>query len=301
MLFEETRSIRAFVGRIDPGDDVVEALTLLCDANDLTSASVRLSGTLKHVELVRFHADTQSYETTVDHEGPFDIVHLDGRLAKFGDQVVVRIDALLAGTGPAGQQLVYGQLRRAGAEECEFVLETFDGLTIERRLDASTGRFPIASIEALAASEPRAAAPAAASPPPRERRAPETVSEPAGTATPRESGTEKSDISWADAMEASEEIKPASDRKKMPPKKATATKAEEIYGDYDFDEVLVKAGDILDHPKLGECRVIRVEDDEYAHIRLSRGQIRKLALEIIELHHVGERDGKNLFKVRVRK
>lgn len=298
MLFEETRSIRAFVGRIDAGDDVIEALTLLCDANDFTSASLTLSGTLRDVELVRF--ENGGYVTTVDHAGPFAIVHLGGRIAKLDGQVVLQVDALLAGHGPGGQQLVFGQLRRANADECEFVLETFADLEITRRVDAKTGRFPIASIKSVAA--PVAAQPAAPAAPPRERKAPETVSEPIGTAKPpAESGTDKSELSWADAMEASEDIKPASQRSKPQRESTPEPSAEDIYGGYDFDEVLVKAGDILDHPKLGECRVIKVEDDEYAHIRLSRGQIRKLALELIELHHTGERDGKNTFKVRVRK
>ncbi len=297
MLFEETRSIRAFVGRIDEGDDVIESLTLLCDANDLSSATLRATGTLRDVELVRFDATRREYVAIVDHAGPFDIVHLDGRMAKLGDQVVLSVDALLCSQGPAGPQLVYGQLRRAHADECEFVIETFEDLVIERKLDPATGRFPIASIAASATPARRVDAVGPPVAPPRERKEPQTVAEPAGTA-----GTQKSEVSWADAMEASDEIKPASQRDKPGLRRPTPAKdASEIYGSYDFDEPLVKAGDILDHPKLGECRVIRVEDDEYAHIRLSRGQIRKLALELIELRHDGERDGKNVFKVRVRK
>lgn len=296
MQFEESRSIRSFVGRVEPGDDVIEALTLVCEANDVSSALVRLTGTLRDVELVRFEPGSRDYVTLVDHAGPFDIVHLSGQMAKLGDQSMLRADALLATWAPGGQQLVFGQLRRGVAEEAEFVLETFEDLEIERRLDAASGRFPIASVERTAAPTPRAEP--APAPPPRERREPETISEPAGTAA----GAQKSDVSWADAMQASEEIKPASQRTKPPLQKpATERSAEDVYADYDFDEPFVKAGDILDHPKLGECRVIKVEDDEYAHIRLSRGQIRKLALEVIELRYDGERDGKNVFKVRVRK
>lgn len=311
MLFEETRAIRAFVGRLEEGDDVIEALSLVCDANDITAARLRLSGTIEDVELVRFDPATQEYVTVVQEGGPFEIVQVEGQLAAVDGQPVTRVNALLCGQGPFGQQLVFGQLRTGRAVDCEFVLETYTDLEIERRVDLATGRFPLAALTRVASA--LAAAPAAA----RQRREPEVVSEPARTsaAPPRErrepevvsepirtsAGAVKSEMSWADAMEVSEEIKPATQREKRPIGRATSERsAAEIYASL-ADEPSLKPGDILDHPKLGECRVIKVEDDDYAHIRLSRGQIRKLALEVIELIYDGERDGKSVFKVRIRK
>ena len=58
----------------------------------------------------------------------------------------------------------------------------------------------------------------------------------------------------------------------------------------------MEPGDILEHPKLGRCRVMKVEDGEYAHVRLPRGKIRKLSLEIVEVELEGEEDGRNVFK-----
>jgi len=306
--FEESRSIRSYVGRIDAGDDVVEALTLLCDANDVGAAEVHVVGTVADVEVVRFDAATREYVTVVEHEGPFEVVQFLGNMSRLGDQAVLRADALLAAMGPGGQQFVFGQLRRAVAVDCEFVVHAFMDLTILRRLDPATGRFPVESIRRAETAEAPQPAPAA---PPRERRPPETIAEPAVArrveaepAAPRPSEpAAEPQMSWADAVAASEEMKPASQRPQRPvPKMGEPQKAsEEVYADYDFDQPILTAGDILDHPKLGECRVIKVEDDDYAHIRLSRGQIRKLALEVVDLHFEGTRDGKNLFKVRVRK
>lgn len=322
MQFEESRSSRSYVGRIDPGDDVVEALTLLCEANDVGAAEVHVVGTLADVEVVRFDAKTKEYVTVVDHEGPFEVVQFMGNMTRLGDQPVLRADALLATMGPIGQQFVFGQLRRATAVDCEFVVHAFTDIAISRRLDAATGRFPIESIRRLegAAPEPTprpepAKVAAAPQEPARERRAPETIAEPAVArrtepparpAQPEpvsEPRNEEPAMSWADAVAASEDVKPASQRAERPiPKMGEGPRAaEEVYADYDFEEPILSAGDILDHPKLGECRVIKVEDDDYAHIRLSRGQIRKLALEVVELQFQGQRDGKNVFKVRVRK
>lgn len=312
MVFEESHSIRSFVGRIDPGDDIIEALTLLCDANDIGAAEVRVAGTISDVEVVRFDDTSKQYVPIVDHAGPFEVVQFSGNMTRLGDEPILRAEALLAAQAPAGQQLVFGQIRRANAVDCEFVIQSFEDLRMQRKLDPATGRFPIKSIERTAEKPaPVVSEKPAAAAPPRERKAPETVAQPAGTArrkepaadTEPEKKEEESQVSWSDAVEASAEMKPASQRERAPVSKSGGEEKEpeEVYGEYDFEEAILEAGDILDHPKLGECRVIKVEDDVYAHIRLSRGQIRKLALEVVELHLQEQRDGKNVFKVRVRK
>ncbi len=321
MQFEESRSIRSFVGRIDPGDDIVEALTLLCSANDIGAAEVRVYGTLEDIDVVRFDSKSKEYRSVVEHQGTVDVVQFSGNMTRLGDQPVLRADALLAIDGPVGQQFVFGQLRRAIAVDCEFVVQAFADVELRRKLDPATGRFPIESIESTGAPAPAGAAgaprEAEVQPRPIERRreAPPTIAEPALARKPQtladDSSSDASEadeapassMSWDDAVAESEKIKPARQRERRPiPTRAEREKdSEDVYGEYDFDEPILKPGDMLDHPKLGECRVIRVEDDDYAHIRLSRGQIRKLALEIVELEFQEERDGKNVFKVRVRK
>ena len=146
MQFEESRSIRSFVGKIDVGDDVIEALNLLCEANDIGAAEVRVVGTLADVEVVRFDQATKTYVTVVDDAGPFEVVQFSGNMARLGDQPVLRADALLAVHGPAGQQLVFGQLRRARAVDCEFVVQSFADIALTRKLDPATGRVPFDSI-----------------------------------------------------------------------------------------------------------------------------------------------------------
>jgi hypothetical protein len=72
------------------------------------------------------------------------------------------------------------------------------------------------------------------------------------------------------------------------------------YADIDLDAPMLEAGDILKHPKLGDCRVMKVEEDEYAHIRLPRGKIRKLSLEVVDPKFVEEDDGRNVFEAQIR-
>jgi len=66
-------------------------------------------------------------------------------------------------------------------------------------------------------------------------------------------------------------------------------------------EIPIVAGDILDHPTLGECRVARVEDEDWAYIKVGTGKIRKLALQLFEIIPDGEHDGRKRYKLRKRR
>lgn len=313
MMYEESHQSRRIFGAIDDGKDLVDALTKVCSERDIKGAELRAVGTLADVELARFDASAKKWVSIADGKGPFEIVSLSGNVSRLGDQSIVRVDALLAVMGPAGQQLVFGQVRKATVVTCEFVVDAFADLDIERKLDPQSQMLRLSSVargEALAppaAATPAAATPAAASTP-ASAKAPEAApkaAEPEAPApTPEAKPANKPKAAdWQKAAKVSDEIpKEREQPSRKAPKKKEALGAEEIYGDYDFNEPILGAGDILDHPKLGRCRVIKVEDDEYAHIRMSRGQIRKLALSIVDIEFNGEDDdGRNVFKVNIRR
>jgi predicted DNA-binding protein with PD1-like motif len=315
MMYEESHQTRRIVGAIDQGQDLVVALTRVCSERDVRGAEIRAVGTLSDVELARFDAGTKEWRTIASGEGPFEIVSISGNVSRMGDQTVVRADALLAVQAPGGQQLVFGQIRRAQVVDCEFVVDAFDDLEIARKLDPASQMLTLSSIARTAGapaptpeattpakpSSPTTESPAPAAAEPAKAREPEQPSKPAGSSA--SSGSGGSGASWADAAKASDNVREPKERaNRSAPRKKEAPGVEEIYGDYDFNEPILGAGDILDHPKLGRCRVIKVEDDEYAHIRMSRGQIRKLALSIVDIEYSGEDDdGRNVFKVIIRR
>lgn len=102
-------------------------------------------------------------------------------------------------------------------------------------------------------------------------------------------------MSWDQAISASAEAaKPAS-------QKAEEPSAEEIYSNFDDDFPEINPGDYLDHPKLGRCRVMKIEDDEYAHIRLPSGKISKLMLDLFDISYHGQEANRSVFKLRMRK
>lgn len=302
MIAEESQNQRKLIGSLDAGKDVIDELTRVCELQRVKSGELSFAGRVKDVRLARF-VDGE-YKPVPIEPGVCEIVHVNGNVAMMGDQTVLRIDTLLSASGPIGQQMVFGQLRSAEIVECEFVLTAHEDLVSSRKLDPETGQLKLSKIER---SEPLVA-------PTRERKPVERIAEPRLTnddpeEEPKEepkkdvkAGEESSNLSWEDAAKAAEDVKPA--RKRAPKKKSAKTDKpnyDEFLSDVDEDDLaLLSPGDILDHPKLGECRVIKIEDEEYAHIRLQRGQIRKLALEVCEINFDREEDGRNVFTVRIK-
>ncbi len=288
MNFRISRSTERLVGALQKGDELVEALTRVCTENGVISGEVRAVGSFDSLELVTFDGASGTYQTVVDAEGSFELVSLTGNIARLGEQTTLRLEAIVNAMGPAGPQLVAGQLRRARAVQAEFVVDSFTDLSMERRLDPETKRLVLDRVERTEPLKVAVSSTVAAS----------TATEAQDSAEP----DEEPSMSWDQAVAETERVEKAREAsRKGAPLKAKKDKKVNPYEGVDFDEPLLAAGDILDHPKLGRCRVMRVEDDTYAHIRLPRGRIRKLAMEILDISYHGEEEGKRIFQARVRR
>ena len=285
MKFRVSTASERLVGKLDGGEDLVEVLTQVCDKQGIEAGQVYAVGHFDSVELVHFDSEKKSYETVVDGEGSFDLVSLQGNVSRLGDEVALRLVAVFVAVGPAGPQMVGGQLRRARAIDGEFVVQSHADLQMKRRLDPQSGRLILDAIERRAGS---GASPPAAAPQPEE--------------------DDQPSMSWDDAIAQTDEVDERRSQRRSGAGQASGTasgaKAKKTTADpyegLDLDEPLIAKGDLLDHPKLGRCRVLEVEDDQYMRIRLPRGRIRKLALQVLEIVYEGEDDGKSLFKARVR-
>lgn len=271
MIYQESNRVRRIVGRLERGDDCVDELSEFCKEHDIEAGEVRAVGRLSEVEVVRFDPEANEYRPVFDGEGNFDLLNLTGNVSRLGDEVVVRLQSVLSADGPVGPQVITGQLRSGRVLEFEFVLEVFEDLELERRLDGETGLLTLQSIRRRDVEE-----------------APEPEPE-----KPAESIGGKS-MSWGDAAEASKEAK-------QQESEPSETRDESIYEGIDLEEPLLEAGDVLDHPKLGKCTVMKVEDDKYAHIRLPKGKIRKLSLNVVDVRYKGEEEGRNVFEAQVGK
>lgn len=306
MIFRISNASERLVGTLDDGEEFVDALSDICKKKGVKAGEIRAVGQFRAIELVRFDAETQSYQTIVDGEGSFDLVNLNGNISMLGDEVVLRLDALFNVMGPLGAQVVGGQLRRADVVSSEFVIDSFSDLRMERSLDASSGRLALSEIERIAGPE------ASAKTVPLRSNV-RTVTKKTAAAAPAKveeveepAEVQQSSMSWGDAIAETEEA----EKKRIARKNGRTSKkgvmgskkeSSNPFEDLDLENPWMRPGDLLDHPKLGRCRVIKVEDDHYAHIRLPRGRIRKLALEILDVEFKGEEDGTNVFQARVRR
>lgn len=307
------------MGQLRPGTELIDALTSLCEEEFVEAGQVRVSGALEHVELTHFDPAKREYQLA--HQGgPAEIASMHGTIATIGGQIVIRLDALVLGQSSFGAQLVTGQVRSAKVSVCEFVLEVFEDLKIVRGMDAQTGRTAISTLTP-SESAPAADAASPAKPATAHTAITQPASKPAQVSKPELAVTQPikpvaappaakpetvgASLSWGDAIAESEKAATPASKRARPTREKPDLKA--IYADValpsDEDErPLMKSGDFLDHPKLGRCRIMKVEDDEeYAHVRLPRGKIRKLVLEIFEIQYNGQEEGRDVFALRIPK
>ena len=283
---------------LDEGDELVEVLTSLCEDHDVTAGEIRAVGHFDRIHLVHFDGVDNSYQTLIDGEGSFELVSLVGNVSRLGDEIALRLEAVFNAAGPAGPRPVAGQLRSARATDAEFVITAFPDLRLNRRLDTDANRLILDGIERRAHDGGKKEA---------------EVADGASTGADGDSSdsdssdSDSSQMSWDEAIaESTQTEKKRTKRRKSGGSPSTSKlarserkKTDDPYADFDFDEPLINSGDLLDHPKLGRCRVLEAEDGQYVKVRLPRGRIRKLSLEVIDIEYGGEEKGKRVFEAQV--
>ncbi len=63
----------------------------------------------------------------------------------------------------------------------------------------------------------------------------------------------------------------------------------------------LKVGDWLEHPRLGECEVVQVVDDDRVSIRMESGKVAQLHLGLLTLTGSKRRRGRNVYDVQIRR
>ncbi len=304
MSHVESRQSRKLIGRIEKADQLPEAFLTLCAEVGADLAVFRAHGTISAVELAVFDVAAGDYVTSFKAEGRFELVNLQGNVSKMGPTPVANAHATIAYVENGQSRVVAGQLRSATSFAVEFVLDTFDDVIVERGMDSETG-LPLWTTmmgdetEASPPTTPKATkAPAApkkppATPKPKAEAPPRKATRPAVPMPP--------ELETDSKLEVADKPKPASKSEWA----AAAAKAknivESVEEDIDEEPVDLKPGDILLHPRLGDCRVVKVEDEAAVYIRLPKTRrVSKLALHLVRLELVDERKGANVYKVTPR-
>lgn len=305
MSYVESFSGHRVVGRLERGAKLPDALEEVCREAGLSAAIVRAEGVLSHVELACFDIESGEYVSCFEADGGFELVALQGNLSMMGSTRILNAHAMLAYNEHGQCRTTGGQLRAATVYSVEFVIEGLDDVVLERSMDAAIQLPVLSRLESVAptaaTSEPQPQDPVAA--------------------PQHEPVVAETKPSRATAKETSKPTRPTAPEMPQPPRrekaphtpapkaarasanawKAAAQRAEEILErDETGDEEAIELspGDILLHPRLGECTVVRVEDESAAYIRLPQTRrISKLALDLVRLEFVETKGRNAVYKV----
>jgi predicted DNA-binding protein with PD1-like motif len=128
------------MGRIERGEEVVQALRELARMERIDAGFVRAHGAVAQAELSGYDAASRSYVRTGLVPERAELVSLGGNVSLAAGAPDVRVWAVLApAPGSAGGALAAGLVVRAISVYVEFAIDVYDDGDLERVLDPATG------------------------------------------------------------------------------------------------------------------------------------------------------------------
>jgi hypothetical protein len=332
LLVAMSQRSRRFVGRLDRGQELVDAIRALCKERDVRSGEIRASGLLTAVEIAPYDRESRGYAAPRRLRAFFELLHLHGTIALREGEITVQLHATLSRDNQdrgGGIDILGGTLLQAEVLTCEFVLEAFDDVLLSREFDPTLG------VYALARAEPRtfvreelaarptgpSVAPQAGPAPVSDRIEPPRSRPPAPA--PRPIPAREPEVMRARPQKPLPRIPegrpppsrnpPAEERPRNRPEVAipdTEDAEEPSWEDAvrrsiqlaDDAESTLHLGDILEHPRFGRCEVQRIDqDEERIAVRLKNGRLVELGLEVLNLERVRAEGERQHFRVHLAK
>ncbi|MFO0748657.1 MAG: DUF296 domain-containing protein [Myxococcota bacterium] len=141
MILTQTHKRRSFVGSLNVGTDVVDALRSLCVDNTILCGFFQGSGYLKDVKLRTYDAVTRTYRDPVVHPGTFHAVSLSGSISLIERQTSIRCHLTGAVLAPGASAAVAasGEVVSAEVINLEFSLDSIDDIRLYRAKDDRSG------------------------------------------------------------------------------------------------------------------------------------------------------------------
>lgn len=335
MLNGISRKGRLILGRLDRGDDLEEALLKVCSESSVRCGELRLLGALSHVELCAYDQKKLSYSPSRKFSGNLEILTILGNVSEKNGVRSLHLHATLARDTDNGIEVIGGHLLSGKVFAVEYTIQTCEDLILRRSMDEKTGlSLWTEKIEFPAADNQVDSPDAVVHPPTTAKEVKE--SEPKAETTPKSetkatterkkpADSKEGEVSWDDVLSAtmnesdktngkkkSETIKikaistspKGTDSKEDLKSRAVTVEPaeEESPEDESLDNVEIvepQPGDILIHPQFGECKVERLEDGEFLHVRMDSGRSIRLNMEILNLYLSGFEKGKQVFETRI--
>ena len=171
-----------------------------------------------------------------------------------------------------GIELLGGVCLGAKVVTCNFIIEAMDDVTLQGRVDRSTGLYSFS--EGLNAS----------SGVPKEKTVATSFTDQMVAAN---LSIEADKPNWADEVMAS--VRAAADRVEENKKDSGPEVEDEPYR-------AIQLGDIMEHQQFGRCVVQKVDaDQEFVTVRLRNSRLVRLNLEVLRLRYHGQEEGHQVF------
>jgi predicted DNA-binding protein with PD1-like motif len=284
MLVHESRHVRRFLLRIEPGEDVVASLARLARSELHRAGWVRGRGIVEWAELAAFDGEARSHRAARRVPGPLSIV-LEGALAMRLGEPSFDIEATagreVQGDTVRAMPAFGGRLVAASAIAVECVLEVFEDLRLERQDDDALGvpiwrtgeRVPGVLARARAGAELAAPPTPPGSPAPASPRTPDAVAPPS---PPVAATAPSGPLSWA-TVAAVSDATPDEPETREPGR-----------------------GDWVEHRQFGLCRVEGEDPDGGVRVRLPSGARKTLRLDVMEILPPRREADRTVFPIRPR-
>lgn len=140
MIVTQSHKRRSFVGCLNAGTDLVEAIRSVCVDNTIFCGFLQATGYLKDPKLRWFDADQRAYRDAVAHHGTFQLASLACNISLVDRQTSITCHVSGSLLPPSGAAMpLAGELVSATIVQLEFALETVDDLRLYRQRDDRTG------------------------------------------------------------------------------------------------------------------------------------------------------------------
>jgi len=128
---------RTYIGRLEKGSDILEALKELCKREGITLAVFSILGSASNVKLGYYNRNTKRYTECVTLDRKLEIASCIGNVSLRGSELSVHAHIIMSDlTGRCcGGHLMYG----SSALATEYFLRELKGGELERKHDPETG------------------------------------------------------------------------------------------------------------------------------------------------------------------
>lgn len=275
MLATESKQLRRILGRMERGEEVIEAFLSLAHERNVRSAWVTALGAFEWVELVEYDQVQRVYKAPRLFNSPCEILSLTGNVSFKDGSPFAHLHTTVSRETDNGIQVLGGHVVRGLVFACEFMVECCDDLALQRRYDAVTGLHlwtpELGSVSMSGMPSPRTN--------------PSRPSEPTPMAPSASSGYPSNLPSSAGRA-----------TRPTPPPPYAAQVPPDSWGDED-----PQIGDWLEHSQYGLCQIEHIASDGAWTVRLASGAFKTLRLDFFRASLRQTQGAERVFTLRPRR